>query len=120
VLTTLLTRYDLVSFASGRRENKLTWFSQNYPIYKDDNTIAMRKGFDGEQVITVLTNLGAGGKEYSLSIPKTGFKAGDKLTEIVSCASVTVAEGGEVPVPMAGGEPRILLPTSLLKGSSLC
>jgi alpha-amylase len=34
-------------------------------IYKDESAIAMRKGFDGGQTITVLTNLGAGGKEYS-------------------------------------------------------
>ncbi|KAJ5189681.1 Alpha-amylase [Penicillium cf. griseofulvum] len=117
--------YKLIAKANGARNQAIAKGAnyttyQNYPIYKDDNTIAMRKGDDGEQVITVLTNLGVGGKEYSLSIPETGFKAGDKLTEIVSCASVTVAEGGKVPVPMAGGEPRILLPTSLLKGSSLC
>ena len=80
----------------------------------------MRKGFDGEQIITVLTNLGAGGAEYSASIPDTGFTAGEKLTEVVSCASVTAGDSGEVSVPMASGEPRILLPTSLLEGSTLC
>ncbi|KAJ5164584.1 uncharacterized protein N7500_006414 [Penicillium coprophilum] len=112
----------LVSFYLNKRRKKNGKIntSQNYPIYKDESTIAMRKGYDGGQVITVLTNLGTGGKEYLLLIPDTGFKAGDKLTEIISCASVTVAEGGKVPVPMAGGEPRILLPTSLLEGSRLC
>lgn len=112
-------------FLSQKKEEKkngekLTQSSQNYPIYKDDSTIAMRKGYDGGQTITVLTNLGAGGKQYSVSIPDTGFAAGAKLTEVVSCASLTAGEKGEVSVAMAGGEPRILLPTSLLEGSTLC
>lgn len=110
---------------SGRKERIkehkwLTQYSQNYPIYKDDTTIAMRKGFDGGQIITVLSNLGAGGAEYSASIPDTGFAAGEELTEVVSCASVTAGDSGEVSVAMAGGEPRILLPISLLEGSTLC
>lgn len=98
----------------------LTRSSQNYPIYKDDSTIAMRKGYAGGQTITVLSNLGAGGKEYAVSIPDTGFASGAKLTEVVSCTSVTAGESGEVSVPMSGGAPRILLPTSLLDGSTLC
>jgi alpha-amylase len=103
-----------------KKEKRLTRSAQNHPIYKDESAIAMRKGFVGGQTITVLTNLGAGGKEYSVSIPDTGFKAGAKLTEVVSCTSVTVGDSGEVSVPMASGAPRILLPTSLLEGSALC
>ncbi|KAJ5836031.1 hypothetical protein N7447_002057 [Penicillium robsamsonii] len=51
-------------------------------LISNTNTIAKQKGDDGSQAITVLTNLGVGGKEYSLSIPDTGFKAGDKLTRL--------------------------------------
>ncbi|CAI7606901.1 unnamed protein product [Penicillium bialowiezense] len=101
-------------FASDRY---LTY--KNYPIYQDDSTIAMRKGFDNSQTITVLSNLGSGGNSYSLSLPNTGYKAGTKLTEIITCSSVTVDSNGNVPVSMAGGEPRIFYPTSL-KGTSLC
>lgn len=79
----------------------------------------MRKGFDNSQTITVLSNLGTGGNSYSLSLPNTGYKAGTKLTEIITCSSVTVDSNGNVPVSMAGGEPRIFYPTSL-KGTSLC
>ncbi|KAI3110421.1 CAZyme family GH13 [Penicillium roqueforti] len=117
--------YKLIATANAARNQaiaKSTNYTiyQNYPIYKDDTTIAMRKGFDGGQIITVLSNLGAGGAEYSASIPDTGFAAGEELTEVVSCASVTAGDSGEVSVAMAGGEPRILLPTSLLEGSTLC
>ncbi|KAI3197384.1 CAZyme family GH13 [Penicillium roqueforti] len=117
--------YKLIATANAARNQaiaKSTNYTiyQNYPIYKDDTTIAMRKGFDGGQIITVLSNLGAGGAEYSASIPDTGFAAGEELTEVVSCASVTAGDSGEVSVAMAGGKPRILLPTSLLEGSTLC
>ncbi|CAG8931674.1 unnamed protein product [Penicillium salamii] len=92
---------------------------KNYPIYQDDSTLAMRKGYDGSQTVTVLSNLGSGGNSYSLSLPNTGYKAGTKLTEVITCSTVTVDKNGKVPVSMAGGEPRIFYPTSLI-GTSLC
>jgi alpha-amylase len=79
----------------------------------------MRKGDAGSQTITVLSNLGTGGSSYSLSLPDTGYEAGTKLTEIITCSSVTVDDSGNVPVSMAGGDPRIFYPTSLI-GTSLC
>lgn len=78
----------------------------------------MRKGLNGTQTVTVLSNLGAGGKSYKLSLPNTGYAAGLALTEIITCANVTVDASGNVPVPMASGEPRILYPSSLLAGSA--
>lgn len=80
----------------------------------------MRKGFDGSQTITVLTNAGAGAESSTLSLPDTGFSSGAKLTEIITCESVTVDDSGNVPVPMSGGEPRILYPSSLVADSKLC
>jgi alpha-amylase len=80
----------------------------------------MRKGYSGSQTITVLSNLGENGSSYTLSLPDTEFKAGDKLMEIITCTSVTVDSSGKVPVPMAKGQPRILYPSSLIQGASLC
>lgn len=85
--------------------------SQNYPIYQDTHTLAMRKGLNGSQTITVLSNLGAGGDSYKLSLPNTEYAAGMALTEIITCANVTVDASGNVPVPMASGQPRILYPS---------
>lgn len=79
----------------------------------------MRKGYDGSQTITVLSNLGSGGKSYTLSLPNTGFKAGTQLTEIITCSPCTVDDSGNVPVSMADGDPRIFYPTSKI-GSTLC
>lgn len=93
---------------------------KNYPIYQDDTTLAMRKGFNGTQTITVLSNLGESGSEYTLTLSDTGFEAGLAVTEIFTCSSITVDDSGDVAVPMSGGEPRILYPTSELSGSTLC
>ncbi|KAJ5168960.1 uncharacterized protein N7482_004554 [Penicillium canariense] len=117
--------YQLIAKANAIRSHA---FSQsgdysmykNYPIYQDGTTLAMRKGYDGTQTITILSNLGASGSQYTLSLGNTGYGAGTVLTEIITCASVTVDSSGNVPVPMASGEPRILYPTSEMKGSSIC
>jgi alpha-amylase len=77
----------------------------------------MRKGYTGNQTITVLSNQGEKGSEYTLSLPDTGFTAGMKLTEIFTCKNITVDSSGIVSVPMAFGLPRVLYPTALLKGS---
>lgn len=80
----------------------------------------MRKGYNGSQTITVLSNLGSDGSEYTLSLSNTGFDSGDKVTEIITCSSLTVDDNGDVPVPMNSGEPRVIYPSSKLSGSTLC
>lgn len=80
----------------------------------------MRKGNNGTQVVTVLTNAGAGGSSYTLSLPDTGYSAGAALTEVLSCTDITVSDDGEVPVPMESGLPRVLYPTAKLEGSGIC
>ncbi|KAL2861356.1 glycoside hydrolase superfamily [Aspergillus pseudodeflectus] len=104
--------------AIGQDEGYLTYM--NWPIYQDDSTIAMRKGYAGTQIITVLTNAGADGSSYTLSLPNTGYEAGLELTEIYSCTSLTVDSDGSVPVPMKGGLPRVLYPSAGLEGSGIC
>lgn len=80
----------------------------------------MRKGPDGAQTITVVSNKGSNGDEYTLSLADTGFKSGDSLTEVMTCSTVKVDGDGKVPVPMKAGRPRILYPSSALKDAKLC
>ncbi|RLL98788.1 hypothetical protein CFD26_107243 [Aspergillus turcosus] len=94
--------------------------SKNNPIYQDPSTIAMRKGPDGAQVVSVLSNLGASGRSYTLSLSGTGYAAGQQLTEVYSCATVTVDSAGKAPIPMANGLPRVFYPTAMLNGSTIC
>ncbi|KAK4928504.1 hypothetical protein LTR49_004911 [Elasticomyces elasticus] len=88
---------------------------ENYPIYTDTTTIAMRKG----KMVTVLSNKGADGAAYTQSIP-AGYASGSGLTELLSCNTVTAGSDGSISVPMANGQPRIYYPTAALSGSGLC
>lgn len=94
------------SYAISAASDYLTY--QNYVIYGDTSTIAMRKGEDA-QVITVLSNLGADGASYTLDLGSTGWDAGAEVMELLTCTSVTVASDGTLPVPMASGLPRIYM-----------
>lgn len=80
----------------------------------------MRKGSDGSQLITVLSNQGSSGSSYTLSVPGTGYSPGEQLTELLSCTTVAVDGSGNVPVAMASGLPRVFYPSSLLSGSHPC
>nr|BAD06002.1 alpha-amylase [Aspergillus awamori] len=117
--------YKLIASANAIRNyaiSKDTGFVtyKNWPIYKDDTTIAMRKGTDGSQIVTILSNKGASGDSYTLSLSGAGYTAGQQLTEVIGCTTVTVGSDGNVPVPMAGGLPRVLYPTEKLAGSKIC
>lgn len=92
----------------------------NYPIYSDASTIAMRKGDDGYQVIAVLSNLGASGSNYTLSLSNTGWEAGTDVMEMLTCESLVVSEDGTLPVPMSQGLPRVYYPTDNLDCSGIC
>ncbi|GES66595.1 alpha-amylase [Aspergillus terreus] len=95
--------------------------AKNNPFYSDSNTIAMRKGTTaGAQVITVLSNKGASGSSYTLSLSGTGYSAGATLVETYTCTTVTVDSSGNLPVPMSSGLPRVFVPSSWVNGSALC
>ncbi|RAL04052.1 alpha-amylase [Aspergillus ibericus CBS 121593] len=116
--THIATSNKIRTHAISQDSGYLTY--KNYPIYQDTSTIAMRKGYNGTQTITVLSNLGASGSSYTLSLPGTGYTAGQSLIEVYTCTSLTVASNGSVPVPMKSGLPRILYPQDKLNGTSFC
>ncbi|KAI9717591.1 MAG: hypothetical protein M1828_007152 [Chrysothrix sp. TS-e1954] len=93
-----------------------------YPVYSDDTTVAMRKGFDGNQIIGIFTNRGASGGDSTLSLPAsdTGFASNEKVLEILSCTSVTCDGSGTLDIPMSSGLPRIYYPSSQLSNSGVC
>lgn len=92
----------------------------HYAIYNKQGTIALRKGNDDVQIITVLTNDGSGAPKHDLEVPNTGFAPDISVTDIVSCNNYTVGEAGVVTLKMAKGEPHVLYPSDLLYGSGLC
>ncbi|KIM98961.1 glycoside hydrolase family 13 protein [Oidiodendron maius Zn] len=93
-----------------------------YPIYSDTTTIALRKGFDNAQIISVYSNLGSGGASYTLTLPSsdTGFTANQALVEIGGCTSLSTDGSGNLAVAMGGGLPRVYYPAAQLSGSGIC
>ncbi|KAK3096370.1 hypothetical protein LTR53_019316, partial [Teratosphaeriaceae sp. CCFEE 6253] len=92
----------------------------NEVIYQDLHSLAMRKGHDGKQVITVLNNNGATAAYFLLEITGHGFSPGTQLTEVLTCTDIAVNGSGYLNVPMFAGTPKVLYPTDLLEGSALC
>jgi alpha-amylase len=96
----------------------LTYF--NHVVYNDSNTLAMRKGYDGRQVITVLNNDGENGvsRGLSLSNEQTGYNASMVVTDIVSCTNTTVDGNGTFEVVIANGLPKVFYPATLVDSTS--
>ena len=84
---------------------------QAWPIYTDDSTIVMRKGFDGEsEVMSVFTNSGSSSGTSTVTISdNVGFDAGSTVTEILGCTNVTVGGDGSLSVTMGAGQPKASL-----------
>jgi len=92
------------------------------PVYQDLNTIAIRKGVTGKQMISVFSNLGAGGATYSLGLSPavTGYAPSFALIEITTCTAYTTDAAGYLSVAMTNGLPTVFYPLALLAGSGIC
>lgn len=89
-------------------------------LYHDGSTYATRKGPNGAQVISVLSNQGMQGGDYTLEI-NGAADPGTNLTEVTLCNSTVVAgPNGTITVPMGQGQPRVYFPTFNLNNSGLC
>lgn len=113
--------YQFIKKANGIRnlaisQNPEFTSSKTKVIYQDDSTLAINRG----GVVTVLSNEGASGGDRTVSIPGTGFEAGTELTDVISCKTVTAGDSGAVDVPLSGGLPSVLYPSSQLAKSGLC
>lgn len=110
--STIAPLYSLISSVNQMR-NHAIYKDPNYPdymaypIYSDSSTIAMRKGFDGYQIIGVFSNLGANGSNYPLTLGETGFSSGGVVVEVLQCQAVTADSRGNIPVSMGQGLPKV-------------
>jgi alpha-amylase len=110
--------------------NKLrTWVGQHDSSYwrstssifsSDANTLVIRKGMSGSQVVAVLTNRGDGLVAESTKVANIGFAAGTTLMEVVACEQVVVGQDGVLTVDMSGGNPKVFFPLIKLSGSMIC
>ncbi|KAK3214817.1 hypothetical protein GRF29_19g1338817, partial [Pseudopithomyces chartarum] len=54
-------------------------------IYNDAHTAAFRKGTDGKQIVSVITNGGENSGTSTLKLAGTGWRAGTEVVEILTC-----------------------------------
>lgn len=89
-------------------------------IYHDANNLALRKGFDGNQIITILNNNGADSNTYEITVSGTGFSEGDSIDEVIGCKTMTAGRGGDLTVKIERGVPQVFYPAAATKGTSIC
>jgi len=118
--------YQLFSKVNTIRRHAIA-NSNNYTTYpqdvinQDDHTIALRKGVDGSQTVTLLNNNGASASDTTVSLcAGHGFSKNTKLTDIISCNTVTVDNKGCIGATIKGGMPMVFYGTDALSGSTLC
>jgi alpha-amylase len=95
------------------------------PIYTGTHTLAFLKGYDGNQVVSVFTNLGSNpgsdpDKQITLEGAQTLFKPQETVTEILSCTNVVTDGSGNLQVSLDDGGPKVYYPASGLGGSKIC
>jgi alpha-amylase len=97
------------------------------PIYNSTNILAMRKGFTGNQVVSVVSNLGAkpaakATTKITLGSDGTGFSSVQNVTEIFSCKTYLTDQSGNIHVDLSSdGGPRVYYPTeSLNRSTNIC
>ncbi|GKZ32785.1 hypothetical protein AbraIFM66950_002409 [Aspergillus brasiliensis] len=94
------------------------------PIYNSTHILATRKGFAGNQVVSVVSNLGAkpaskATTKITLDSDGTGFQSKQNVTEILSCKTYVTDSSGNLAVDLSSdGGPRVYYPTDSLKDST--
>lgn len=122
--STTSTLYTLTTTLNTIRNHAIS-VNSNYVantsllLHTDDSVYATRKGPNGVQIISVLSNQGSKGGAYTLSIDGAA-DPGTKLTEVVTCTDYTASPNGTVFVEMDKGEPRVLFPTYQMNGTGIC
>ncbi|KAF2654406.1 glycoside hydrolase family 13 protein [Lophiostoma macrostomum CBS 122681] len=89
-------------------------------IYTDDKTIAFRKGYDENQIVSVITNKGDATQDWTLSLENTGWGVGTAVIEILTCETTTIGDDGNLVVPMSSGLPRAYFEAGKASNGSIC
>lgn len=88
-------------------------------LHTDASTYAARKGPNGVQIVSILSNQGSKGGGYTLTIDNVA-DPGTNMTEVVTCTSYIATGNGTVFVEMDKGEPRVLFPSFQLNDTGIC
>lgn len=89
-------------------------------IYSDDHNVAFRKGYDGNQVITILNNNGANNQNFTLTVPGSGFPIGANVTEVVSCTTTVAGSNGTLTAVVSNGMPAVYASSQIVARTTIC
>ncbi|KAL4873278.1 hypothetical protein BDV12DRAFT_182498 [Aspergillus spectabilis] len=92
---------------------------KTYPIYRGSSEMAFRKGREGRQIVMVLSTQGSNSGAYTIRM-MNGYQPSYVVVDVLSCRTWTVNDMGELRLDMDKGEPRVLFPENLMRGSGLC
>ncbi|KAE8146443.1 glycoside hydrolase superfamily [Aspergillus avenaceus] len=93
--------------------------TETYPVYKGPSEMAFRKGREGRQVIMVLSTQGSRSGPYTIRMTNA-YQPSMEVMDILACNTYKTNDMGQLIVPMDKGEPRVLFPKELMRGSGLC
>ncbi|KAK1999176.1 alpha amylase [Colletotrichum falcatum] len=95
------------------------------PVLTVDHVIAMRKGFDDNQVVSVYSNFGSnstcnGNCSVSLGTTETGFRPCKLVLEVVKCRLYVTDSNGVLRAQIESGEPLVFVPAERVMGTGIC
>lgn len=95
---------------------------QNWVIYNDTSTLVTRKGYEGNQIVKILTNEGSDGRIRAISLDPeaSGFVAGETITDVLSCTNLTTNGTGWLELNIKAGQPQALYSADNLAGTNIC
>ncbi|KAL2868005.1 alpha-amylase [Aspergillus lucknowensis] len=93
--------------------------AQTYPIYRGSSEMAFRKGREGRHVVMVLSTQGSQSGAYTIRM-MNGYQPSYVVRDVLTCRTWKVNDMGELRLDMDKGEPRVLFPEELMRGSGLC
>lgn len=120
------TLYNFIKQLNQARSRAITvdkdWVKQRISLSQPDaQTLLMRKGSSGKQMVSVFTNRGAGGEEVmTLLSADTGFTANLDVIEVLNCIDAKTDGSGNLGIGIDNGEPLVFFSAANLKGSGIC
>ncbi|KAK2020081.1 alpha amylase [Colletotrichum eremochloae] len=96
-------------------------FYNALPVKTEDKLIAMRKGFDNSQVVSVYSNVGSNHTfSVSLDTTQTGFRPCKLILEVVKCRLYVTDGNGMLRAQSESGEPLVFVPAERVMGTGVC
>lgn len=92
---------------------------QSQVVWSDNNSMALRKGPNGSQSLTIVTNQGENGAKQTVSLD-AGWTGGEAVYEVLGCGDGTTQDDGSFVATIEGGVGQIWVQKSILGGSGIC